>query len=491
MRCSFAYLAKALHHLELALEQPDQEGDTFLTNANLEELKDEMKRSKAPEAEDPFSKVPADVFLRVTSFLDPPSIAISSACSRFWRASIQGFTEIFRTFQMTGQGKNIAGGIRSYSSRCGNSIRSIEIRVQKTVRLEDHQLLHSAISPSSSTLERLSISHRSDLSKVVLQIASECPLLKSLSSTRVSGPFHYSGMARYLDLPTSWKPNQLQEFEWNDGHTGLGCNDVLLKSLQRAERVNITSHRVSHSWVMDLLSLASATLFDVKIEIMNSRTLGEIRAPICLPKLISLSLDRAPCSKSTRDASPFFQSLHAPNLDYLFIKAFRFKDLQSFRQESHPKQFIGTASLGDNDSCAFEGGEAEASVLVKAIKNWDNLRVLDLRLTATRFTAFYSHLIKLLTSGSTENVESGYGEQPMLPALTSLLLGYEKQVFPDGPTVCGRAVVSLISSRLGNVLSTPIETFEINDPLRVDGEILSWLQENVPSLRIKLPIDKR
>lgn len=157
----------------------------------------------------------------------------------------------------------------------------------------------------------------------------------------------------------------------------------------------------------------------------------------------------------------------------------------------------------------------EASSFVKATKDWNKLCTLELKLNGHTFAPFYEHLINLLTSLSPQNVESGYGQQTLLPNLQSLIFGHDHPPSYNDRSLSSKSIASLVGSRLAlrrglssdqvaavaagdlsQVDQQPagppfapqgtiscIKSVHIDVLLEVDDETLSWLQRNLLSLR--------
>lgn len=522
MRCSFAHLANALLHLELSQQQPLEETNEkySVPEVEIKKFSNKIREFKSLEHESPFkSRISEDLFLRMVSFFDSQSLVFVAAISKRFRTSIHGSTELFKSFQMIGKAKNIADGIKFFGQRCGNSIRSIDIGVKNKVSSSD---LLTAILPSCSNLEEFRVAHQRDLCSFILQIASECPLLKVLHSTRQPG-FSYGTIYETAWIPSSWKVENLQELIWNGEGKSLGCDAVLLNSLQRATKVKIWEG-VRSSWVVELLSSASSTLVDVYIDSMYNEEVDSILVSIQLPSLVSLHLPHAPRSSSTQDSSLFFKSLHAPNLHLLSIEAFKPEYLSYLPLESHPAHFAGSRLLDFEEYLMIEARlrtnrieayQMEASSFVKATKDWNKLCTLELKLNGHTFAPFYEHLINLLTSLSPQNVESGYGQQTLLPNLQSLIFGHDHPPSYNDRSLSSKSIASLVGSRLAlrrglssdqvaavaagdlsQVDQQPagppfapqgtiscIKSVHIDVLLEVDDETLSWLQRNLLSLR--------
>lgn len=504
--------------MELAQQHPledDQEKVISLTEQNLKDLKRSMGRFQAIETGDPFRRVSGDLFLQMASFFDSPSIALSMACCKKWKFSMEGYKEIFRSVRMSGKGTNIAAGIKFFSQRCGNSIRRIDIGIKDYSYESADEELEAAISPSSLTLQDLWVHHPGDHCRLIIKIASKCPSLKILSSTSMPLTLKFAPLSlSSYPLPLPFKPI-LQELNWNAGGDSLIVADELLNSLESARRVIVNSRLVTPRWLVALLSSASSTLVEVRISGFIDQDVDEIPTSLDLPNLVNLRLPFAPRLRSTGDSSLFFQSLQAPNLHLLCIEAFRIKDLSFLPSESCPYRFAGFELLDVNNALIRETGKAEAASLVAALKNWKGLQSLGLKLTCCS-SSFLDQFIQLVTPLSAESVKSGYGEQSLLPRLQHLVLGLQSQPFANKPVVSGKDLAILVASRIvqwkgfsgdqiasvaaGHLSQTsqqpqgqpfapsgtvcPISSLKINTSVKIDDEDLLWLKGNVPSLQV-------
>lgn len=159
------------------------------------------------------------------------------------------------------------------------------------------------------------------------------------------------------------------------------------------------------------------------------------------------------------------------------------------------------------------GNKPEASSFIEAIKDWNELLNLELRISDE--SGFYSDLVEFLTPHSRKNFESKYAERLLLPKLSRITLGRERTLATDGEnTISANLVKDLVAARSSSGRGTPpatlttgdlsqadhlpqralfvpvrttapINTLTINVPLEGDEETFSWLEKNVPSLKIK------
>lgn len=400
--------------------------------------------SRQLENRNPFRNFSSDLLLKVFRFCDSPSLVKSAATCRLWNTSINGSPNLFRNFSMQGTHTSIVEGINHFSSKCQDSMESINLKIEDTADSAGRGHLRTAISPSSNTLKELWIGHLGNLNKTILALAADCPHLKTLSSTRSDRVFDAiikppNGMT-YDTLPSLWKPN-LSNFVWHS--VGLRCNEALLNALQNAKEVAINSSGVGAGWVVQLLSAVSSlerlVIFQVGLEGVR------VTSVMNLPNLVLLRLSSAPRSLGANTSTPFFQNLNAPVLRNLWIHRVDVKDLYFLNFNSHPQIFTTYHLL--NISSNAEPGEVEASSLIGAIKDWTRLQTLNLFLPPSTPSSFWNQCTYLLTPYSRENVQNGYRGFNLLPCLQSLNLGYGAQSSSD-QVISGTALVNLCAARI-------------------------------------------
>lgn len=215
----FSYLAMALHHLDLAEREhyveDEEEEDASYLHVDFDEVGQIILAAQDHRVRNPFKKLSPDLFLKTVSCFDAPSLISSSATCKSWRNTIFESSEIFRNFKMEGKLLGIIDGIKFFSTRCGNSIRSISITVDKVFSTEHQEALTNAISPSFESLKELSVYHHGDMGKVIVGIAGQCPSLTLLRSSNKSGHRGSLSVQReVVAIPSIWKPT-LRTLIWN------------------------------------------------------------------------------------------------------------------------------------------------------------------------------------------------------------------------------------------------------------------------------------
>jgi len=146
-------------------------------------------------------------------------------------------------------------------------------------------------------------------------------------------PDTYLEAAEFLD---SWIAS-LIVLEWTSGETNLVCNDALLERLQDAKEVRIISHKISPSWVLNLLSSSpSLRKAEILCSLDSTTETVDDTQEMNLPNLDNLYLTAPPKSKATGDVSLFFENLKTPVLKVLQLQTVNLKDLSSMKVDSTP-----------------------------------------------------------------------------------------------------------------------------------------------------------
>lgn len=311
---------------------------------------------------------------------------------------------------MEGKFSNIIKGIQFFGQKSDNSIKSIDIGIGTELTREKQNQLQESISPSSETIQALTIIHQGDLSELILNISSDCKELKILSSSKMGEvrPFRRSSGNPPLAFPANWKP-KLEKLEWKAGGNVIICDDSLLGHLQDCKFITLCSRGIGSSWVVKLLSLSS--LKTVNIPWIVDEAVAEI--PMNVPNLKHLFLDQIPRA-NIGAASFFFQQFQAPKLVYLRVKNLHPKDLSSLPAECSPSSLA-------IDGLTIEAGEEAAVMLVESIKDWESL--VSLKLSIVGSSAFWSSLLGQLQPFSRVNIRAGYQNHFLLPDLQDLQLG--------------------------------------------------------------------
>lgn len=375
------------------------------------------------------------------SLTDSPSLIVSTSTCKSWNQSILGATRLFRQFKMEGMASDIIEGIKVFGERSKNSIKSIHLRIQGRLDANEKKQLQDSISPSSKRLELLSVFHQGELSKTILEIASECKGLVSLSSFRMGSraPFHVSSLNPPLQVPSNWKP-KLRRFEWMSGGSILVCDQALSRCLQDADSVNLCTQGVSSRWVVRTLS-SNPNLVRFQVPWMEKEVVQSIPLMV-LPELKYLLLDSAP-SSPTGNGIVFFENLRVPKLEFLKFFQVDPKDLEWIQTPNSIKTLRIEALLGrDIDEDEDVGDEEVASVLVQSMKDWKNLSELQLKLPNHHSSLFWNRFCWLLTPLGRENIQAGYKNHFLFPNLESINLGRT-----GGNPVSSMALAAMVSAR--------------------------------------------
>ena len=152
-RAGFAYLRLALHQFKLARKQQKKtEGSDHLHFIDYEDLAKEVEASAAREKKSRFERVSPDLFLKLFSFADAPSLLKSMSVSKAWKDSIDGSSERFRNFRMEGKGEQICKGLQIFSQRSKESIRRMELEFDDNLDPPLRKRLVNLIKKSSKSL---------------------------------------------------------------------------------------------------------------------------------------------------------------------------------------------------------------------------------------------------------------------------------------------------------------------------------------------------
>lgn len=114
MRATFAHLALAYHHLEIANERRmrnEKAKDTPRLQDTQKGLNQTFKRRQAEELKSPFERGSPDLFNRIASLFDAPSLARATAVSRIWGKSILESEETFHNFEMERKEAQLSRGL--------------------------------------------------------------------------------------------------------------------------------------------------------------------------------------------------------------------------------------------------------------------------------------------------------------------------------------------------------------------------------------------
>lgn len=274
-------------------EQEEDIQEVWLQGLDLKGMIGTLESMKAVENKSPFRRVTSEVFVRMASFCDSPSLVKSMEVCKSWNSSIAGSPHLFRQFKMEGNTEQITTGIKFFSSKCSNSIEVIDLKVGDSAKSSRLERLRKSIKPSSETLKTLSIVHCGHLCQLIIDVAAEAPLLSTLSSCRTEWfNVNNTPSANSLILPTTWKP-RLKTLFWNTG-CSLQSDENLLKALQEVKEVVLSSRGVKSSWVVKLLS-STPGLEVLWLPLMEKDPEGVEEIPsLEAPNLLSLYLQFAP-----------------------------------------------------------------------------------------------------------------------------------------------------------------------------------------------------
>lgn len=354
-----------------------------------------------------------------------------------------------------GTAAEITAGIKAFGQRCGNSIKCIRVEIQGELNDKDQQDLKEVLLPHSKTLTELSIGHSGCLDELIIEVAANCPSLKVLSSTPAGeGEDSLPSVKdKDLQLPSTWKL-KLDRFVWNSRGKSLIFDPNLIESLRNATEIRLNSYGLTPSIVVELLSSAS-NLSELLVVRMEDEVVEEIPS-LNLPKMKALRLPQPIRSSTTQDASLFFKSLHTPDLEKLVFEKVSIKDLSSWNPGSNLRLFC---SFEFSDVGGKDKGEEDARRLLELMKEWNNLKALELQLPSSTPISFWNHLLRLLTLYSRENIEGGFRQPFLFPKLQSIVFGLETIASGDGvddgemlakSQTSGSALVNFVASRLAS-----------------------------------------
>lgn len=386
----------------------------------------------------------------------------------------------------------------------------VVLRVKEKLSSSKQQRLGFTILQSSKNLKVISISHQSDLCKLVVSVAEQCASLSRLESVRMNHEKSLSGTssrAPVLSFSSKWRP-QLHTLIWTCGAESLLCDEVLLERLRGARKVSISSYNLGLPWIVRLLARGS-NLIDVRLR-GNEKDAVENIPQMNLPYLEQLYLGKTPKSRSTGDSSLFFQSLKTPKLATLSLGGTVPEDLSFLTSESVPQQLV----IDDLLIASSVSLPEAASSLVKSLKGMKELQALHLRFTASN--SFWVHLLSLLTPLSKANIQDDQQYRVLLPQLISLEIGKEdicKHSTPLDPihitsllaarkaalNGCSFDQVSLVASGQSlepsgalqeaafetSKLTSQLRALRVEVPVKSDQKKQSWLKKNVFKVNVK------
>lgn len=188
------------------------------------------------------------------------------------------------------------GNLRSEMQRYDGESRSQSQGETQLIKATTSRFHHLTI---FQNLKVISISHQSDLCKLVVSVAEQCASLSRLESVRMNHEKSLSGTssrAPVLSFSSKWRP-QLHTLIWTCGAESLLCDEVLLERLRGARKVSISSYNLGLPWIVRLLARGS-NLIDVRLR-GNEKDAVENIPQMNLPYLEQLYLGKTPKSRST------------------------------------------------------------------------------------------------------------------------------------------------------------------------------------------------
>jgi len=168
----------AMHHLDLA-EQSDW--DNYLIHKSP--LLEEIGESKLREYKSPFERVSPDLFLKLFSLCDAPSLVRSIGVSKAWKSPILGSSDLFRSFEMEGTGEQLCERLELFNRRNKDSTKHAILKVEDELDPDLQERLVNAIKQGSASIKTISIAHQGDLAKSLVKVAGQCHSLSVLRST--------------------------------------------------------------------------------------------------------------------------------------------------------------------------------------------------------------------------------------------------------------------------------------------------------------------
>jgi len=172
----------------------DDAGGSFVTLENLKQKECDFRSARAIEWKSRFGRVTPEVFIKVLFLCNSPAIAKFSQVCKIWQVPILATPDLFRNFEMEGNFESLIAGLEAFSKKCGHSLRTITIGINRTLDEDEKARLEAAILPSKTTLKLLSIASQGDICQLIMRVASKCDSLKLLCSTRfkrVPGNIYY------------------------------------------------------------------------------------------------------------------------------------------------------------------------------------------------------------------------------------------------------------------------------------------------------------
>lgn len=162
MRAGFFNLELAEHHFKLAKKKfllAQELKTVVLPLPGFDQSIPAIEGFKNQELESRFTRISPDLFIRIFSFCDAPSLVLSSGVNKTWREAINQCSKLFQIFRMEGKGTNIVAGLESFNRRFPNSLEKVKLKVKDKLRGTDQTKLVKAIS-ASSNIQSLVIGHQ-------------------------------------------------------------------------------------------------------------------------------------------------------------------------------------------------------------------------------------------------------------------------------------------------------------------------------------------
>jgi len=434
-----------MHHFKQAKEKQEDQiaASTSPKPIDYEGIANGLKYQSSKELGSRFRRVSPDLFLKLFSLCDAPSLVRSIGVSKAWKDSILGSSELFRSFEMEGTGEQVCQGLELFNRRNQDSTKHVILKVEDELDPALQERLGNAIKRSSKSLKTISVVHQGDLDKSLAKVAGQCHSLSVLRSFKwgLEGIL-LEPLGETIEFSSSWGAS-LMTLEWGSGETNLVCNEALLERLRDAKNVIIISKKLSPSWVVKLFSL-NPSLVEVEFgwtQETNDEIVDDI-PKMNLPNLVKLNLISPPKSTSG-NSSIFCKQLMTPSLNLLQFLSLNPKDLSSMKVDSAPKQ-LGLLNLQITDPAS---AKSAASTLIHSIQDWEELWHISLILPKTTPSTFYEHLFQLLSPLSGPNIQAGWRDKMLLPNLRSLYLSATGSEEEPSLSVDGLVVASMVASR--------------------------------------------
>lgn len=404
---------------------------------------------KRKESKSFFERFSPELFSKILSICDSPTLSTASCVSRNWRETALDNLELWKSFRMTGNPIEIAKGLDLFNFRCHNSVSEIDLNIYSTsppITTSQRASLERSLITSSSVLETLSVQHDGDLGDLVASIVEKCSALKVLRSISktVGKKVANQGTIHSFSFGSA---AQLQVLEWICGRSKgyLHVDLALIEMLSEAREVKLDVD-MTESFVVQLLS-SSQTFERV---LLNGITVGPVEQeiePMNLPNLKLLQLSQVPVeSDEDYEGNSFFKNLEAPQLQALHLNSLHPRWLPLLKAGRTLKTFE-FERFEDEVLENYEPND-QVVLLLRSMRTWNKLESLTITKAGRR--VLYQ-LIRALTPLSRESIRGSLkSEAAILPNLSTLQLGREEIYAPAEEAQEPNAaflLVCLVSSR--------------------------------------------